>query len=717
MALTPKEQKLLIKLQQQELNLATKIANSKGGAVKTAEKLKTVTKQILALEQKRGDLADDLVDAVKEAESTQAKIQKQLAMSSKDMSKQLQSQVKFKKNLAGILKMDQNLAKMGKVDTKTLKLKTDYVDQINEAMNDKAELASIEYDLQEDIVKALKDGDAELAKQLKKIKGVVKGAKDLADSVEEATNEEEVMNEFFGDFVDMAADFNSKNPLAKGILAAKVLMDGLAKTAERMQARTAELGGEFGAIVRQPIGEMMFEAATRAQEWELEIGESLATIKKLSVEQGMTLAQATEYMDTLGEQHRALGVSVEQAADLEKMFGLLSGRSKEQSAEFQKQVYRLAEMEGVAPDAVMEDIANNMDLFAAHSKDGGMNIARASITARKLGLSLSSMAATQEGLLDFQSSLSAEYEAELMIGEDLDLQKARMLAMDEDQSGMMEELLKNKAIEKVLNGNNIFQKKAIAKAMNMELSDLKTAHKLYKESLKVQEDMSNVEPNQIAGAETIDSLTQFQRSLQTIGDLLADTFIPIMNVLLWPFQKLVEWAKESEAAMIALKIVLGTVGIAMAALAVKAVIAGVAALWEAVGLASITTMGWGAAAAVAIAVAAIATMTSEMSKAKNTVPQMAEGGMVRPKAGGTMVNVAEAGQSEVITPLEKLPGLVNVDNQGVANEVGSLKQELRKQAEMTRQMMNNFEKYFGVGGTVARESGKAIVKAQESGVI
>ena len=414
---------------------------------------------------------------------------------------------------------------------------------------------------------------------------------------------------------------------------------------------------------------------------------------------------------------KAWDAAIDQAADLEKMFGLMSGRSKEQSAEFQKQVYALAEMNGVAPQVVMQDIANNMDEFAKSAQDGGMRLARAAIYGRKLGLTLDSMAATQEGLLDFQSSLTAEYEAEIMLGEDLNLVEARNFAMLDEKDKMMESLLANKAVENALEGDNLYKKMAVAKAMNMELKDLTAAYKLYKDTLKVQEDMSNVDPTNVVADETIDSVTAFHNSIKVISDMLADTFIPLLNMLMWPFVELGKLVANSEAAMIGLKIVMGALVAVFAKFAISAVIAGVAALWKAVGLASVSTFGWGGIAAAGIALTIISMMTSAMTNARSQVPQMAEGGMVSPTPGGTTVTVAEAGAPEVITPLDKLPGLVNVDNSGVAREVGSLKSEMKKQGELTRQMMVNFERYFGKGGTVARESGKAMVRAQESGVV
>ena len=64
----------------------------------------------------------------------------------------------------------------------------------------------------------------------------------------------------------------------------------------------------------------------------------------------------------------------------------------------------------------MNDIASNTEVFADFARDGGENIARAAIQAKKLGLSIATTAKMANSLLDFESSIEKEMEASLMIG-------------------------------------------------------------------------------------------------------------------------------------------------------------------------------------------------------------------------------------------------------------------------------------------------------------
>jgi hypothetical protein len=47
---------------------------------------------------------------------------------------------------------------------------------------------------------------------------------------------------------------------------------------------------------------------------------------------------------------------------------------------------------------------------------------------------------------------------------------------------------------------------------------------------------------------------------------------------------------------------------------------------------------------------------------KVSIPRLADGGIVLPSPGGSLVNVAEAGQAEAIIPLDKAAGLGGTTN-------------------------------------------------------
>ena len=66
-------------------------------------------------------------------------------------------------------------------------------------------------------------------------------------------------------------------------------------------------------------------------------------------------------------------------------------------------------------------------------------------------------AAMSSSLLDFESSIQNELQAELLLGQDINLESARALALQGDQIGAAKEVLKNESILKAFKEGNVIQ--------------------------------------------------------------------------------------------------------------------------------------------------------------------------------------------------------------------------------------------------------------------
>ena len=107
------------------------------------------------------------------------------------------------------------------------------------------------------------------------------------------------------------------------------------------------------------------------------------------------------------------------------------------SIELQANMARAAD---VPVGEVMNDVAKNTELFAKFGKDGGGNITAAAIAAKKLGLELSNVASIADSLLNFEDSIAKQMEAEVLLGKELNLEKAREMVFNNDIAGAMEEI-------------------------------------------------------------------------------------------------------------------------------------------------------------------------------------------------------------------------------------------------------------------------------------
>lgn len=150
----------------------------------------------------------------------------------------------------------------------------------------------------------------------------------------------------------------------------------------------------------------------------------------------------------------------------------IAGLSQKSALNIQQSLASSAAMRGVLPEDVFQDIANNTEQFATYAKDGGQNIGEAAIRARELGISLDTVFKISDGILDFQSSIENELKASLLIGRQLNLNEARRLAMAGDMAGLQEEILRQVGTEEELQRMNAIQRKSLAGALGVTVSEL-----------------------------------------------------------------------------------------------------------------------------------------------------------------------------------------------------------------------------------------------------
>ena len=127
---------------------------------------------------------------------------------------------------------------------------------------------------------------------------------------------------------------------------------------------------------------------------------------------------------------------------------------------------------GVSPSLVMKDLAQNAEFFASFAKDGGMNIISAATSARKLGLELATVSGIAESLLDFESSIEKQLEASLLVGRQINFDKARQLAFVGDLEGVQREIVKQVGTEAEFNEMNFLARQKLAEAAGTSVENL-----------------------------------------------------------------------------------------------------------------------------------------------------------------------------------------------------------------------------------------------------
>ena len=206
-----------------------------------------------------------------------------------------------------------------------------------------------------------------------------------------------------------------------------------------------------------------------------------------------TLGSATDdNVYQIGEMQRMLGMASSDTARFAKSFTSLTGDTMGAALNMAEFAGSLAQSNDVAPGKVMADIASSTEEFAAYGKDGGKNIVEAAIAARKLGLELKTLTRISDTLLDFESSIQSEMEASMLIGKQLNYNKARELALQGDIAGAAQDVMKQVGGAAEFQKLNVIQRKKLAASIGVSVEEMS---KLASGKLEIKDDKSEAEKN------------------------------------------------------------------------------------------------------------------------------------------------------------------------------------------------------------------------------
>ena len=99
-------------------------------------------------------------------------------------------------------------------------------------------------------------------------------------------------------------------------------------------------------------------------------------------------------------------------------------------------------------------------------------LAESVVKSKQFGLNLEQASKISSGLLNFEDSISSELEAELLTGKDLNLEQARLLALNGDIAGAAAEVAKQVGSSAQFGKMNVIQQEAIAKSVGMGRDEL-----------------------------------------------------------------------------------------------------------------------------------------------------------------------------------------------------------------------------------------------------
>ena len=241
-------------------------------------------------------------------------------------------------------------------------------------------------------------------------------------------------------------------------------------------------------------------------------------------------------------------------------------------------------------------------------------IAKAITSAKLLGIELDKLASAGKSLLNFESSIESELEAELLTGKELNLERARAAALAGDQVALAEELAKNVGTYGEFTKMNTLQQDALAKAMGMSSDEMENmlfaqeTMNMNAEQLRAQGKGELADKLELLDAEERRNLAM-EKFQTTIGDVAA-AFLPVVEFLGKGF----EYIAGMKAVLGPLVGVMTALATAAAMFAVKAGIAATKSMIKAAAetFGSFAKIPFGIG--IPLAIGAVAAMYSMLSK-------------------------------------------------------------------------------------------------------
>lgn len=166
-----------------------------------------------------------------------------------------------------------------------------------------------------------------------------------------------------------------------------------------------------------------------------------------------------------------MGISGEEAANVVGSFARMNDGSAATAMDMAATTKAMGKAAGVPIDSLMKDVAGSSKAFAEYGKDGGMNIAKAAVSAAKLGVGMDSLTKVTDSLLDFETSINGELELGAMLGKQLNLDRARGLAYEGNIGGAVKETLQQLGGIEEFNKMDIFQKRKAAELLGLSVDE------------------------------------------------------------------------------------------------------------------------------------------------------------------------------------------------------------------------------------------------------
>ena len=298
----------------------------------------------------------------------------------------------------------------------------------------------------------------------------------------------------------------------------------------------AELRRSFGVTAKEAVqlNNQFNKTAINSGDITANVNSLLAANSSINDQLGIQVRYNDDLLVTANALVKRNKLSAEAAAGFSELV-LATGEGADDLVSKQSQV--VAEVQNATGvqmnfNKILETANKTSGLLRVNLGRNPEEIAKAVAQVQALGIGLQEAASISGKLLDFQSSIEAELEAEVLTGKELNLEQARYLALQGKSSEAAAELLNQVGSLAEFQNMNVIQQRALASAAGLTADQL--ADQLVKQSAinsQKQEglDIDGEEQKEAASALSIQE--QLASAVEKLNSVLSSTAVIITGII------------------------------------------------------------------------------------------------------------------------------------------------------------------------------------------
>ena len=304
--------------------------------------------------------------------------------------------------------------------------------------------------------------------------------------------------------------------------------------------QVVELGKQigYGAGKAELLRENIAEVARNSYNMNVTAASATEAFSQLAQSTGFVSEFTADQLETQVKLTKQVGLQSDEAAQVQR-FAVLSGKTSEET--YRSFVRGLAVTRnqlkvGINFRAALAEATKVSGQLAANLGYNPERIAKAIVTAKAFGMTLDQVAKSGESLLNFESSIENELKAELLTGQQLNLERARAAALAGDQVTLSEELAKNVGTVADFTKMNVLQQKALAESVGMTSDELSETLRKREEAIASGKSLAQVTEEEAAQAlERQNIQEKFGAAMlklqDIVGNLVAGPLGALLDVL------------------------------------------------------------------------------------------------------------------------------------------------------------------------------------------